>query len=270
MLHTRKFVNPPEHLSQCPVEHDGSEQLIRFLCEPGVINSIPHPVKAGEMLPRWYKQLPAIIADQKPTEGNVTVKGCFPFVDAMTSGYIIPLWCDVYVEQVAVTGSNGEPDSVGPKFSWNADTGDGKAVIDSHGTKQTEGVPVMERAVADYALKFNNPWIIETPPGFSCYFLPPINQDNGDLFHVFSAEVDTDTYFSKINFPFAWLKKGYEGILEKGTPLIQVIPFRRERFGLEIGGFTEEDRKRFRNTQHAVASVYKGGYRDHFRDKVKQ
>ena len=82
-MDTRKFVNPPEHLSQCPVEHDGSEQLIRFLCEPGVINSIPHPVKAGEMLPRWYKQLPAIIADQKPTEGNVTVKGCFPFVDAI-------------------------------------------------------------------------------------------------------------------------------------------------------------------------------------------
>ena len=39
--------------------------------------------------------------------------------------------------------------------------------------------------------------------------------------------VDTDKYPIPVHFPFL-LKKNFEGLIKQGTPIIQVIPFKRE------------------------------------------
>ena len=80
--------------------------------------------------------------------------------------------------------------------------------------------------------KFHNYWTIRTPKGWSCLFMPLLNRPNG-VFEVASGVVDTDEYTSLIHFPF--FATGEDGLysLEKGSPLVQVIPFRRGDMGME-------------------------------------
>jgi hypothetical protein len=47
-------------------------------------------------------------------------------------------------------------------------------------------------------------------------------------FQVFSGIVDCDNYFNYINFPFIWTGGDFHGVLDKGTPVIQAIPFKRD------------------------------------------
>ena len=75
-------------------------------------------------------------------------------------------------------------------------------------------------------MKFHNYWTIRTAKGWSCMFLPPLNRPDA-VVEVFAGVVDTDTYTAPINFPFVATAADGVYTLEKGTPLVQVIPFRR-------------------------------------------
>ena len=54
-------------------------------------------------------------------------------------------------------------------------------------------------------------------------------------FKVLDGVVDTDTYYNNINFPFIWTGGSGEFVIPKGTPLVQVIPFRRESSEFSVG-----------------------------------
>ena len=75
-------------------------------------------------------------------------------------------------------------------------------------------------------MKFHNYWSIRTAKGWSCLFVPPLNRPNS-VVEVFAGVVDTDTYTAPINFPFVATAADGVHVLDKGTPLVQVIPFRR-------------------------------------------
>jgi len=83
-----------------------------------------------------------------------------------------------------------------------------------------------------------NPWIIKTPPGYSCLFLPPLNNTD-DRFSIIPGIVDTDQFPREVNFPIIINGDKYKTlktIIEKGTPYVQVIPFRRESWKMKIIG----------------------------------
>jgi hypothetical protein len=102
-----------------------------------------------------------------------------------------------------------------------------KVLVSNHHAYQIAGHPALPRPPC----KFHNYWTIATPPGWSCLFAPPLNRGR-PVFETIAGIVDTDTYQSLINFPF--LATAADGVytLEKGTPLVQVIPFRREATAL--------------------------------------
>jgi Family of unknown function (DUF6065) len=110
-------------------------------------------------------------------------------------------------------------------------------------------------------MKFNNFWTIRTPRGWSCLFLPPINRPNG-VVEVLSGLVDTDTYTSPVNFPFVAVASDGVYTLEQGTPLVQVIPFRRADVAIEASIRAEskreaEERERIRRSTHAREGWYR-------------
>ena len=85
----------------------------------------------------------------------------------------------------------------------------------------------------------------------------------------FSAIVATDTYHDRINFPFVWTgKEEWEGVIPSGTPLIQVIPFKRDDFQHEIIELSEEDKDKLYTTRHKIRHVFINAYKDFFRRKV--
>ena len=55
-------------------------------------------------------------------------------------------------------------------------------------------------------------------------------------FTIFSGVVDTDTYQVPVAFPFVLKEPNFEGMIPAGTPIAQVIPFKRESWKMEISG----------------------------------
>ncbi len=184
---------------------------IEFLCRSEDEGVLAAPVPAKEVMPNWFKRLPTVDKNHlSPTNDGLTVKRCMPFLDALTSGWILPLVATVRLEVV----DGGKTVNAG----WDFD----RVMVTYHNDHQVAGHPHQPRP----ACKFHNYWTIRTPPGWSCLFVPPLNRPNS-VFEVSAGVVDTDRYVSPIHFPFFAVAEDGLYVLKKGTPLVQVIPFRR-------------------------------------------
>lgn len=186
--------------------------VIEFLCRPEDEGVIAPPVPARSMLPDWFRRLPAVDAAQLSVSDNgLTVKRCMPFFDALATGWILPLAATVRL-QIADEGRTVHA-------GWEFD----RPMVSNHAPPQVAGHPALPRP----PVKFHNHWTICTAPGWSCLFLPPLNRPN-PVFECVAGIVDTDRYASPVNLPF--FATGADGlhVIERGTPLVQVIPFRRE------------------------------------------
>jgi hypothetical protein len=183
-----------------------TENLIEFHGDGS--QPFPRPIPAVQDVPAWLKQMPAEVENPRGGSPIDTVKKCPPFLEAVTGGYLIPLIADVTFE-MQPTGLRIHCDL---------------PIIESHPLEQLRQTPVDGMPI----VKFRNPWIVKTPPGYSCLFVQPLNRF--DLpFHVLSGVVETDTYYREIHFPsICLLKPGSTHLLKKGTPIVQIYPIKRE------------------------------------------
>jgi hypothetical protein len=75
--------------------------------------------------------------------------------------------------------------------------------------------------------------------------------------------VDSDIWGLPVFFSF-FLKRGFEGVIEKGTPLFQMIPIKREDWSLELDYSEEkhwenkikEEKRRSHITAHYKKSTW--------------
>jgi len=196
----------------------------------------PTPIKLN--IPEWYKKL-------EHTLSNKTVKGCMPFLDTLTSGYLLKMPQDFNVRH-NVNNKNKEGEEFKDSFQTyglhdqqqllhakyvNLNSG-----IDTHSLKQVDGSPFIEKNKNLPFYKIINPWKIKTPKGYSCLFVPPLNNTD-DRFSIISGIVDTDVFPNEINFPIVINGDKYpvlETTIKKGTPYVQIIPFKRENWKMTI------------------------------------
>jgi hypothetical protein len=67
---------------------------------------------------------------------------------------------------------------------------------------------------------------LSLPKGYSCIIMHPLNRH--DLpFLTLSGIVDADSMLHNGSIPF-YIKEDFEGLIKAGTPILQVIPFKRE------------------------------------------
>lgn len=194
-----------------------------------------HPTPAIKSLPEWYKNLDPII------NYELTAKRCIPILDVFSTGYVIPLSVDMMWNEVEQTFShNGAYDA-----------------YSKHTLDQVQGFDLGDNFY-EQPHKFINPWFIKTPKGYSTLFIHPVNRD--DLpFRSFSAIVDTDRHPLVINFPF-FMKKGFTGIIESGTPMIQAIPFKRDSWTSKVYDKFYDQSKIFLEWTKPPLAAYKRGY----------
>jgi hypothetical protein len=170
---------------------------------------IPHPIPASKAVPDWWRKASAV------TDQIHTMKKCVPILDSLTAGYVITLPSDVH--RLKGVDSFGQRSDV--------------IFVSEHYKLQTKAYPLSEE-FEDQPFKWINPWKIKTPKGYSCLFIHPLN--SGDMpFHSFSGIVDTDKHPVPVNFPFV-VKKDFEGVIPAGTPIIQVIPFKRDTWKSKV------------------------------------
>jgi hypothetical protein len=231
-----------------------SQITLTFRCQPGLEKVIPRPIPAVLGLPEWFKKLPQKAFNPTMGEDSLTVKKCPPFIDAMTHGFLIPLATDLEVR-------NGE-------FSWNFELPEGlvsefsHSPIDFHDPSQAAGTPFVDDE--RFLLKFTNFWTVEAPPGYSVLFTHPINRS--DLpFTTLTGLVDCDTFHqSPIHFPARWNDADFNGVLPKGTPVVQCLPVKREICNANFETLSDEGVARLIESQAAMTRE-PGVYRRQFR-----
>ena len=209
-------------------------------------------VPATEFVPEWYRQSPTTLRGtnteinmQTKVATNSTYKKCTPVLDALTHGDMVFLTADVEVTRKA--------DGM-PYLMWRTN----REIISEHSNDQWAGFPCPE-GYSPYVYKWHNQFNIQTPKDYSLLFLNPINRM--DLpFTTVTGIVDCDLYGGQVHFPF-FIKDDFVGIIEKGTPIAQIIPIKREPWQREHKSYDEN-----KSILHAekYLSIIKRSYKKQF------
>tara|TARA_R110000823_G_scaffold304891_1_gene426679 strand:- start:1586 stop:2338 length:753 start_codon:yes stop_codon:yes gene_type:complete len=199
-----------------------------------------YPVPSTLNIPDWFKKL-------NHDKHVPTVKGCMPFLDTLKAGYLLKMPQDMNIRHNI---PNPDEDNKLDTFQQSSmrESGDvlkmtginlNSAHIDVHPNSQLEGCPLNKKNSNLPFHKILNPWTIKTPPGYSCLFVPPLNNAD-DRFSIIPGIVDTDTFNMEINFPIVINGDKYpsqELFIKKGTPYVQVIPFKRDDWKMKVTSF---------------------------------
>tara|TARA_R110000765_G_scaffold404308_1_gene500522 strand:- start:86 stop:832 length:747 start_codon:yes stop_codon:yes gene_type:complete len=222
-------------------------------------HNLPVPIKTN--IPRWFKELNHSVHLQ-------TIKGCMPFLDTLTSGYLLKMPVEYHVEHNVEhegemktgmrSGVKKWPEDLSNIINLNYDSDN-----QTHPIIQLGKCPFIEKNKNLPFHKILNPWSIKTPPGYSCLFLPPMNNTD-DRFSIIPGIVDTDTFPGEINFPVIWNGDKYPNLkttIELGTPYVQVIPFKRDSWKMKITELsTKKRRKNIFNQFKNVLYNYKKNF----------
>ena len=129
--------------------------------------------------------------------------------------------------------------------------------IEFHSKQQIAGWNLKKTDFPE-GVKFTNPWRIYTPPGYSVMFMTPTYQFE-KRFTVLPGIVETDSYHH-INFPSIW-HTTKDAIIERGTPFIQVIPFKRDEWNMSVDEMNEYDVKNDEAEKLELSTKFKNAYR---------
>lgn len=193
------------------------------------IMSAPEPAK--KHVPSWYKDLkPNHLGKKFPTvdglKSDKTAKACLPFLDSMTSGYMLTmpsdLVCDFYLDGTR-------------KITWMSP--DFK-LVDIHGLEQIGEYPIPE-GYDSIVFKMMGFWGIQAPKGYSLLYMNPLGRFDLPIY-TFHGIVDADKHYVPMHIPFV-IKKDFKGIIKRGTPYSQVIPILRENWESEVKPFNENE-----------------------------
>ena len=215
---------------------------------------------SSHFIPDWWQKTPHW-QDDGVKEDNVrnnilnkgTVRRCPAIPEFMGMGFIVPLWTDLDVT-VYDDGS----------FQWY--TPAKEFHFDNHGpTQLADHLP--RHAKPTVILKPNCPWRVKTPPGISMLQLPMFWHFNPN-FTVAPGVIWSDIHH-EVNQQMMFHKRGNMKV-QRGTPLAQYIPIRRETIPHTVTKETPELANARHTSYYHVRTKFTGGYPQHRKDVVKK
>lgn len=176
------------------------------------------PIPASSGIPEWWKKMSTFTHNDNKLrlhnrQPNYTAKKCVPMLDGIMAGYLIPLWADIVISI---------DDQLGyPNIDWRVTS----PMFEVQPLEATKGIPTPD-GYSPIVFKFLNQWRIKTPPGYSVMILPPMGDPN-PVFKALPGIVDSDKYEQEIIIN-GYIRNDFDGVLKRGTPMCQIIPFKRE------------------------------------------
>jgi hypothetical protein len=181
------------------------------------------PLPASKIVPSWFKNIPPERIDKDNIaafgRNNGTVKKCIPYIDALTMGYMFVLPFDI---EVSIKDN-------AKYLRWQVEGQETFAHVEPE--YRTMGIGVNNNLGPEIWRLTSYP-CIETPSGYSVLVTHPLNRY--DLpFLTLSGVIDTDKLHQESSIAF-YLNSSFSGILEKGTPIAQIIPFKRDEWSMDF------------------------------------
>lgn len=202
----RKIKNKINDVTQDPV--------IEFIAKEEYIDAIPHPTPASKKIPQWYKELDQYYTGnnrttkKRPGIQHQTVKGCMPFLEALTFGWILPNMAEIHtknVNQQTEIDTNWEYEYVIPHHEIQ---------IDGYGLEDHETI-----------IKFQTPWYIKAPKNTRLLITDPFNRKRTFL-HAFSGVRHVDRFLYNLFVLARYdISPNHDRIIPDGYPLAQMIFF---------------------------------------------
>jgi hypothetical protein len=187
----------------------------------------PLIASASRSIPDWYKRVP-LMFDSDDGASVPSLKHCFPFLEALTVGWLLLTHEDYLVERapggLLITSSSG-------------------AEIHERPGDETGDMP-LPAGYQRVRFSWENKLAIEVPDGYSALFTQPMNRFDTP-FITFSAVVDGYYKMPPGNIAFC-IRQDFQGLIPAGTPFAQVIPFKTENFSMtEKPGLVHVTRSHF-------------------------
>ena len=187
---------------------------------------IDSPKPAAHSVEQWYKDAPKFarrdgspgtLEEAKKRKSFATFKNCVSFFDIMTAGYTFDTVCDIKVFKDKDGKTNLELSKGYEVFAGKR--GLTKDFVEPEGYEEDH-------------FYWYPPWSVKLPKGYSALYINPSNRTELP-FMSFEGIIDNDKLNITGQYPFL-IKKGFEGIIPKGTPYMQIIPFKREDWESEV------------------------------------
>jgi hypothetical protein len=228
----------------------------------------PKPTPAQKSFPEWYKKQDKFVSGGKGSISrngaiDATIKKCPAISDAMTMGYMLYFPVDIYVN------------TNGPKITWKLppaasslenppqgmhgqEFGVSTGLISIHPGNQISNYPLDKDRYVEDVFKVHPHWVVSTKKGYSTMFIQPMHHDLP--FKIVPGIIDTDKYASNGAFSM-FFERGFDGIIKAGTPLVQVIPFKREDYKMKIS-FSEREIYKLKVDGASIRAFFTNGYRN--------
>lgn len=203
---------------------------VKFILQAGYHFPISPPSPAIEDIPEWYRKGESFISKEtllattkEDPHKSAGMKGCMPFFDSITSGYLIKTWADIEItknENNKVEFRYVQKDVFG---GYIQDFTDWSVVVERTGDL---GHTIPRPAGhANNHMAWACKWGMRLPKGWSMLVTHPMNRF--DLpFTTMSGIMESDRFAPNGNMPF-FIKDGWTGVIPKETPVAQLIPIKR-------------------------------------------
>lgn len=193
--------------------------VIKFIPSHNILNTdylTTKPESIKKHIPLWYKQSESTFFSKKT--GQVEdggLKTCMSFLDTFLTGYCLVTPFDIFVDK---------NDDGSLNIRWNGPN-EYSQFVHERDHDQASKLP-RPFGCAPNPLIWKSEWGWKTKRGWSSLCVHPMNRY--DLpFVTLNGIIDTDKFFGNGNMPF-FIKEDFIGMIPKGTPYMQIIPFQRK------------------------------------------
>jgi hypothetical protein len=204
-------------------------------------------IAVKSLVPEWYKNTPPLMrgARKNVLPLKHSLKGCTPFLDAITYGYSLVTLVDIGVEQRLN----------GPYLSWLdiPDMSMKVAISRDPGALPDELIP---DGFSNIEFVWWTNVALRVPKGYGMLFTHPLNRE--DLpFRTLSGFVEGGFPMQQGKLPF-FVRNNFEGIIPKGTPFAQILPFKVDKWNSKLSTTLLEESNINQKIGHAYSQpMYK-------------
>lgn len=196
---------------------------VHFEINDILAHGIKQPTPASKGRPSWWRQIQPYHPDLKNNKytdaDSGTIKTCPAITDIQDFGYMLYLPFDIYVD---ATNKDSLICEIPPEIVKDNGV---SHYLSHHYHYQIDGFKIGEEFHPQH-IKINPIFGVSTPKGYSVWLTHPVNRT--DLpFRAMDSLVDTDNYTAFWTV-ILFVKMGFKGVIEAGTPMLQVMPFKRD------------------------------------------
>ena len=216
---------------------------------------IPKP--AYKDIPKYFKNVPHTV-ERGPQKfpDKTTIRHCPSFMDIFKEGIILYAHCDIYLKVTEKPEAEND-------YYWEVPPGS-KFFLETHDDDQF--LNYFPKSKVKKVFKLVSPFELIVPRGYSLRQIPLIYDYNPDwhvAYGVYKADIN-----SEVVLQIMFTSDDDEVLIESGTPLCYLVPYKRQKFNYKVKKYNKKFRKKFDVEFAKLHNSFVGSYRKNLKNEI--